>query len=207
MSQSTQGCTPSESGEGRAGCGCCSPIAFLTFTEWCCLAWRDNQVIDGRSGSLHFYSPFAFQLSHTTFPEPKMWLHYSTTVVSCRCKLYFREAVDLTKQTFSKFWRTFFRCWRSLIGWGLVLLLHIPPLVVKMQLRPRRAVTVTTDSECPVWIGSEITGCGSYKFQLQKEAVSHHIARSSPGLTSEVRSGERGGTGWGIYTELLVVRW
>lgn len=70
---------------------------------------------------------------------------------------------------------------------------------MKTQLRPQRAVTVPSDSECPVWRGSTNAACGSYKFQLQKKAVHHHVTRSSPGFTSEGRSGE----GWHRVTGAL----
>lgn len=141
--------------EAERGDGCWSPTALLTFTEWWCLAWRKDQIIDRLSGSLHYYPVFTFQLSHTPFPQPK--LDCRATTVNYKCKLCLREAVDLTRQRFSKFWRTCYLDWKIFIGWGLILLLRILSLVVKLQLSSRRALTVTTDSSCPVWIGPDIT--------------------------------------------------
>lgn len=181
-------------GEGRAERWLLEPCC-LSHIHWTALLGVKRSPDYRQAFRILAFLPLLFSYPIHLSHSPRHDRDYSTMAVNYRHRVYFRKAVDLSKQTFSKFWRPFFLGWRSLVGWGLALPFHILPLAVKMQLRPRRSFTVTTVSECSVSIGSKITSCGSYKFKLQKKPVNHHITKSSPGLTAEVRSGEGGSIG------------
>lgn len=80
-----------------------------------CSGERGRQSTEAAAGAL---LPFSHALNGVSWPEDKTRLQtgyqdpcifticeldYSTTVVNYRCKLYIREAMDLTKQILSKF--------------------------------------------------------------------------------------------------------